>query len=117
MFNSEAFEKDRGIIRELKGYPIQTVDIRPGDTILCHINDDMDLEQCKNIHQELQTTFPKNTILLVNEWVLKGMTILRQANPIADSVEELLLDKPLEELYPNLFGNNTTGLKPGEILW
>ena len=98
-------------------YDIQTVDIRPGDTILLHLNDDVDIASCQEIMKEMKKTFPNNHILFVNEWVLKGMTVIRQAKPIADSVEELLLDKPLEELYPNLFGNNTTGLKPGEILW
>lgn len=100
-----------------KGYDIQVVDIRPGDTILCHINDDVDLESCKAIQHELRETFPENNILLVNEWVLKGMTVIRNAQPVGDSVNELLLDKPLEELYPNLFGNKTNGLKPEEVLW
>lgn len=100
-----------------KGYDIQVVDIRPGDTILCHINDDVDLESCKAIQHELRETFPENNILLVNEWVLKGMTVIRNAQPVGDSIDELLLDKPLEELYPDLFGNKTSGLKPGEILW
>ena len=44
------------------------------------------------------------------------MTVIRQANPIADSVDEIILNEPLEKLYPDLFGSKT-GLKPGEILW
>ena len=118
MFNSTAFEKDKGGIREFKGYQIQTVDIRPGDTILLHLNDDLDLSSCNEIMKEMKKTFPDNNILFVNEWVLKGMTILRQANPIADSVEELFISQPLEDMYPDLFGpGSKTPLKPGEILW
>lgn len=117
MFNSAAFEKDKGIVGEFKGYNVQTVDIRPGDTILLHLNDDIDMASCKEIMNEMKKTFPKNNILFVNEWVLKGMTIIRQAKSIGDSIDEIILDEPLENLYPDLFGNKTTGLKPGEMLW
>ena len=115
MFNSMAFEKDKGIVGEFKGYKIQTVDIRPGDTILLHLNDDVDIASCQEIMQEMQKTF-HNNILFVNEWVLKGMTVIRQAKPIADSIDKIILNEPLEKLYPDLFGSKT-GLKPGEILW
>ena len=77
----------------------------------------MDLYNCKEILQELQKTFPNNNVLLVNEWVLKGMTILRNAQPIGHSVDEILLDKSLEEQYPDLFGPNKSDLEPGGILW
>jgi hypothetical protein len=116
MFNSTAFEKDKGVVGEFKGYKIQTVDIRPGDTILLHLNDDVDIASCNEIMNEMKKTFPDNHILFVNEWVLKGMTVIRQAKPIADSVDEIILNEPLEKLYPDLFGSKT-GLKPGEILW
>ena len=116
MFNSAAFKKDKGLVRELKGYKIQTVDIQPGDTILLHLNDDVDLSSCQEIMKEMKKTFPNNNILFVNEWVLKGMTVVRQAKPIADSVDEIILDEPLEKLYPDLFGSKS-GLKPGETLW
>ena len=116
MFNSMAFEKDKGIVGEFKGYKIQTVDIRPGDTILLHLNDDVDIASCQEIMKEMKKTFPDNNILFVNEWVLKGMTVIHQAKPIADSVDEIILNEPLEKLYPDLFGSKT-GLKPGEILW
>ena len=116
MFNSMTFEKDKGIVEEFKGYKIQTVDIRPGDTILLHLNDDVDIASCQEIMKEMKKTFPDNNILFVNELVLKGMTVIRQAKPIADSVDEIILNEPLEKLYPDLFGSKT-GLKPGEILW
>ena len=116
MFNSTAFEKDKGVVGGFKGYKIQTVDIRPGDTILLHLNDDVDIASCQEIMKEMKKTFPDNHILFVNEWVLKGMTVIRQAKPIADSVDEIILNEPLEKLYPDLFGSRT-GLEPGETLW
>ena len=104
-------------IQNWKGYDIQIVDIQPGDTLLVHVNDDVDLQSCLSIHKELEKQFPENTIIMCNEWVLKGMTILRQSEKIADVCNEIFIDQPLEELYPDLFGKGkTSGLKPGEIL-
>ena len=100
-----------------KGYDIQVVDIRPGDTILFHLNDDLDLSDVSSIMTEMSKTFPENTIIPVNELVLKGMTILRQAKPVGDSVNEVVSIQTLEELYPDLFGNRNTAVKPGEIIW
>ena len=97
-------------------YDIQTVDIRPDDTILLHLNDDVDIASCQEIMNEMKKTFPNNNILFVNKWVLKGMTILRQAQPIADAVNKIILNEPLEKLDPDLFSSKT-GLKQGEILW
>lgn len=100
-----------------KDYDIQIVDIRPGDTILFHLNDDLDVHDVSSIMEEMSKTFPENTIIPVNERILKGMTILRQAKPVDDSVDEVVMIQPLEELYPDLFGNRGTAVKPGEIIW
>lgn len=104
-------------VQKYKGYDIQVVDIRPGDTILFHLNDDLDIHDISSIMEEMSKTFPENTIIPVNEWILKGMTILRQAKPIGDSVDEVVMIQPLEELYPDLFDNRGTTVKPGETIW
>ena len=100
-----------------KGYDIQTVDIKPGDTILFHLNDDVDVETVSAIMNEMEKAFPANTIIPVNEWILKGMTIVRQANPVADMVDLSIVDKPLEELYPDLFNGKTSAVSKGGIIW
>ena len=100
-----------------KGYDIQVVDIQPGDTILFHLNDDVDIEAVFAIMSEMEKAFPTNTIIPVNEWILKGMTIVRQANPIADMVDLSIVDKPLEELYPDLFNGKTSAVPKGGIIW
>ena len=88
-----------------KPYDIQTVKVEDGDVILCHINDDIDIESCNAIQEELNKTFPNNSILLVNEHVLKGMTILRnKTNRINEVVDEGFIYRPIEEQYPELFG-------------
>ena len=100
-----------------KGYDIQVVDIQPGDTILFHLNDDVDIEAVSAIMSEMEKAFPTNTIIPVNEWILKGMTIVRQANPVADMVDLSIVDKPLEELYPDLFSGKTSAVPKGGIIW
>ena len=103
--------------RGWKGYDIQVVDIQPGDTILFHLNDDVDVETVSAIMNEMEKAFPTNTIIPVNEWILKGMTIVRQANPVADMVDLSIVDKPLEELYPDLFNGKTSAVPKGGIIW
>ena len=100
-----------------KGYDIQVVDIQPSDTILFHINDDVDIETVSAIMSEMEKVFPTNTIIPVNEWILKGMTIVRQANPVADMVDLSIVGKPLEELYPDLFNGKTSAVPKGGIIW
>ena len=101
-----------------KGYDIQVVDIQPNDTILFHINDDVDIETVSAIMNEMEKAFPTNTIIPVNEWILKGMTVVRQAKPVADMVDLSIVDKPLEEMYPELFGLvGTSAVPKGGIIW
>ena len=116
-YTYNALDPTKGMIGTYKGYDIQVVDIRPGDTILFHLSDDLDLHDVSSIMEEMSKTFPENTIIPVNEWILKGMTILRKAKPIGDSVDEVVMIQPLEELYPDLFGNRGTAVKPGETIW
>lgn len=112
-----ALDLTKAVIGAYKGYNIQVVDIRPGDTILFHLSDDLDIHDVSSIMEEMSETFPENTIIPVNEWILKGMTILRKAKPVGDSVDEIVMIQPLEELYPDLFGNRDTAIKPGETIW
>lgn len=117
-YTYNALDPSKGIIGTYKGYDIQVVDIRPGDTILFHLSDDLNIDDVSSIMEEMSKTFPENTIIPVNEWILKGMTILRKAEPVGDCVKELTMIQPLEELYPDLFDlGRGTAVKPGEIIW
>ena len=97
----DALKATEGTIGTFKGYPIQTIDIKPTDTILVHISDMLDLDDCRNIHTMLKEEYPRNTILLCNEHVLKGMTILRNSEKIDNKVSintEVDIDKFLDEV-------------------
>ena len=102
-YQYQPLNETKGKIGTFKGYDIQVVDIKPGDTILFHLNDNVDVPTCEAIVKEMAKTFPECTIIPVNEWVLKGMTILRNSQPAGDSVDLTLIDRPLEEEYPELF--------------
>ena len=102
-YQYQPLNETKGKIGTFKGYDIQVVDIKPGDTILFHLNDNVDVNTCEAIVKEMTKTFPECTIIPVNEWVLKGMTILRSTQFAGDSVDLALIDRPLEEEYPELF--------------
>lgn len=74
----------KGVIGNLKGYDIQTIEVKPNDVLLLRISDDLDLHACREIQKEMNETFPNNTTLLCNDHIFKGLTILR-----CDSIEQI----------------------------
>lgn len=69
----------------------------------------MKLSDCQNILKELQEAFPNNTVMLCNEQVLKGMTVLKGAkevSSIVDIAEEVDINKIIDDIlkgHPNDF--------------
>lgn len=60
-----------------KEYSIQTISVEPGDVILVHVSEDLDLDSVNQIFKELEKSFPENNILIANEYILKGLTIVK----------------------------------------
>lgn len=115
---SNPFSENKGIVGTYKGYDIQVVEIKPGDTILLRLNDDVDLESANAIVEMMSELYPECTTIPVNEWFLKGMTILRNPDKECDSVKLSIINKPFEEMYPDLFDlGKGTAVRPGEIIW
>lgn len=104
-------ESTKGIVGTWKGYETQVVSLKPGDVLLVHISDDMDLYSCRDIMQTLKETFPNNQCVLCNEHVLKGLTIIREVerekiDDVVDISKVVDVDKMFEELLrgnPNDF--------------
>lgn len=98
-----------GITGTWEGYNIQKVSLDPGDVLLCHISANMKLSDCQNILKELQEAFPNNTVMLCNEQVLKGMTVLKgtkEVSSIVDIAEEVDINKLIDDIlkgHPNDF--------------
>lgn len=101
--------KQDGITGTWEGYKIQKVSLDPGDVLLCHISANMKLSDCQNILKELQEAFPNNTVMLCNEQVLKGMTVLKgtkEVSSIVDIAEEVDIEKIIDDIlkgHPNDF--------------
>ena len=101
--------KQDGTTGTWEGYKIQKVSLEPGDVLLCHISANMRLSDCQSILKELEEAFPNNTIILCNEQVLKGMTVLRGAkeiSPIVNIAEEVNIEKMIDDIlkgHPNDF--------------
>ena len=58
-------------------YNIQTIKTEPGDVILVHVAEDLDIETVNQIYDELKKSFPDNNVLIANEYILKGLTIIK----------------------------------------
>ena len=77
-----------GIIGTYTGYPFQVVNIQPNDVILLRIADNLSLRECKTIQKEMNETFPNNIVVLCNDHILKGITVLRgETEKISDTVD------------------------------
>ena len=77
---------------------IQTIHIDSEDIILCQLNKNLNFSNCKMIMEEFKKAFPKNNILFTNNESIEKIAILKRNNLLED-----ILNKPLEELYPELF--------------
>ena len=82
-------------------YTIQTVTAELGDVILAHVSEDLNLEAVEDIWRQLKVAFPYNDVLIANEYILKGLTIVKpktgtvNVHHYVDSGSEVL-DKWLE---------------------
>lgn len=97
------FDKTKGYIGKWEGYPCQVVSLQPGDVLLVHVNDDLDIDNCNTIMKDLKKIFPNNHCLLSNEHILKGFTILRDGfyekiNPSVEIGTGVDIDKMLENI-------------------
>ena len=90
-----------------KGYDVQAISLNPGDVLLVHISSYMDLDDCRNIMEMLEETFPNNKCVLCNEHVLKGMTVLRAAETKKiDDVVNISTNIDIDALFDEIMKGN-----------
>lgn len=58
-------------------YSIQSIVAEPGDVILAHVSEDLDLDTVNDIWRQLKVVFPNNDVLIANEHILKSLTIIK----------------------------------------
>lgn len=99
-----------GVADTYTGYPFQVINIQPNDVILLRVADNLSLKDCKAIQKEMEQTFPENTVVLCNDHILKGITVLRgETEKINDTVDiktTIDIDKLFNEIMrgnPNDF--------------
>lgn len=61
----------------VKPYNIETFNLQKGDIILLHLHEDLDLDDTRMILENMEKVFPDNTVLVANEHILRGLTILQ----------------------------------------
>ena len=60
-------------------YSIQSIVAEPGDVILAHVSEDLNVDTVNDIWRQLKVAFPNNDVLIANEYILKGLTIVKPA--------------------------------------
>ena len=98
-----------------KDYEVQVIDIQPGDSIVHHVNENLDLYNCKELFDKFEKTYPNNPIIFCHKEMLENITILRQTEKINSVNDKIIIDDPYYA-YP-FAENKNTGLRPGDILW
>lgn len=95
-----------GIIDEYTGYPFQVVNIQPNDVILLKIADNLSLRECQMIQKEMNETFPNNIVVLCNDHVLKGITVLRGETETVNDTVDIKTTVDVDKLFSEIMRGN-----------
>lgn len=95
-----------GVIGEYTGYPFQVVNIQPNDVILLKIADNLSLRECQMIQKEMNETFPNNIVVLCNDHVLKGITVLRGETETVSDTVDIKTTVDVDKLFSEIMRGN-----------
>lgn len=85
---------------KLKQYEIQTVHVDEGDVILLHLSNNLTIDDMNDIHKEVKKMFPNNDILMANEHILQGISIIKKPPVGKISITD---NFNIKAEYPDLF--------------
>ena len=54
---------------------INVVNLYPGDVIIAHLNENISVDETRQICQELSKLFPNNEVRVINNYFIKEFTI------------------------------------------
>lgn len=106
--NTVPTSKTSSITGAWKGYDIQTVSLQPGDVLLVHVSDNLDLDECQHILKIINETFPDNKCVLCNEHILKGLTIIKPEKiSKIDNVVNISANVDVDNLFEEIMRGNS----------
>ena len=73
-------------------FNVRVYHISNSDTILCSVDDDIDLSTASNLQKYLNELFPNNKVSIINDTWIKGFTIIKNGgeddgNPFLESLK------------------------------
>mgnify|MGYP003292395815 CR=1 FL=1 len=98
--------KTTGVTGTFTGYPFQVVNIQPNDVILLRISDNMSVKECKLIQKEMEKTFPNNIVILCNDHIFKGLTVLRGETTKVDDTVDIKTTVDIDKLFNEIMRGN-----------
>lgn len=57
---------------------INVINLYPGDIIIAHLGEDVNVDEACEIHQALNKLFPNNTVNVINNYFVKEFTIFSE---------------------------------------
>lgn len=88
------YKTDKGYVSNYKGTPIEIIPISKDDVILAHVNKDIDITTCRDLHEQLQKLFPDNKIIINNDYFIDKITIFTNSSFNIDCGENEFLGRP-----------------------
>lgn len=88
------YKTDKGYVSNYKGTPIEIIPIRKDDVILAHVNKDIDIITCRDLHKQLQMLFPDNKVNIINDYFIDKITIFTNSSFNIDCGENEFLGRP-----------------------
>ena len=88
------YKTDKGYVSNYKGIPIEIIPIRKDDVVLAHVNKDIDVITCRDLHEQLQKLFPDNRVNIINDYFINKITIFANTSFNIDCGENEFLGRP-----------------------
>lgn len=57
---------------------VNVVNLYPGDTIIAHLGENVNVDEAREIYQMLNKLFPNNTVNVINNYFVKEFTIFSE---------------------------------------
>ena len=96
------YKTDKGYISNYKGIPIEIIPICKNDVVLAHVNKDIDVITCRELHEQLQKLFPDNKVNIINDYFIDKITIFANTSFNIDCGENEFLGRRSHD-YPDKF--------------